>query len=217
MLAWIVFQVPLALFPLTTPPTCDLEVLSATTREERTLQDFDRRVHRYVRLHRRLERDLPPEHLFADLEDMSMAVDALHDALVDARPNATAGAFFTPAVADLLTERLMRAITASGHTPTEAFIAMNLGYFGGLPLARVNDRIPAGRHIRVWPALLNALPALPEELEYRFIGWDLALVDVHADLVVDVLKNALPAPHADLVRDFAVPRKSPHALRRDDV
>lgn len=199
MLAWIVFQIPLALFPVTTPPTCELEVLSPTAREERILQDFDRQVHRYVRLHRRLERDLPPEHLFGDLEDMSQAVDALHDAIVDARPNAQAGTFFTPVVAELLTDRLMRAITASGHTPTEALIAMNLGYFGGIPEARVNGRIPPGRYVRVWPALLNALPALPEELEYRFIGWDLALVDVHADLVVDILKNALPAPNADLV------------------
>ena len=217
MLAWIVFQVPLSLFPATTPPTCALDVLSPTAREERTLQDFDRQVHRYVRLHRRLERALPPEHMFGDLEDMSTAVDALHDAIVEARPNAQPGTFFTPAVADVLTDRLMRAITASGHTPTEALIAMNLGYFGGLPTARVNDRIPAGRHVRLWPALLKALPALPEELEYRFIGWDLALVDVHADLVVDILKNALPAPHADLGRDFAAPRKSPQALRRGDA
>src|SRR5215211_1812485 len=106
MLAWIVFQVPLTLFPVPTPPTCALDVLSPAAREERTLQDFDRQVQRYVRLHRRLERDLPQEHLFGDLEDMSEAVDALHDALVDARPNAQAGTFFTPAVADVLTARL---------------------------------------------------------------------------------------------------------------
>jgi hypothetical protein len=217
MLAWIVFQVPLTLFPAPTPPTCALDVLSPTAREERTLQDFDRQVHRYVRLHRRLERDLPPEHLFGDLEDMSEAVDALHNALVDARPNAKAGTFFTPGVADVLTARLMQAITSSGHTPSGALIAMNLGYFGGIPEVRVNGRIPPGRYVRVWPALLNALPALPEELEYRFVGWDLVLVDVHADLVVDILKNALPAPYADLVRDFAAPRKTPQTLRGEHL
>lgn len=199
MLAWIVLQVPLTLFQPAPPPTCSLEVLSPAALEERTLQDFNRQVDRYVRLHRRLERDLPPEHMFGDLEDMSEAVDALHDAMVNARPNARAGAFFTPAVADVLTARLSSAITASGHTPTEAFIAMNLRYFGGIPEAQVNGRPPSGRYVRVWPALLNALPALPEELEYRFVGWDLVLVDVHADLVVDILKNALPAPNQDLV------------------
>jgi hypothetical protein len=39
---------------------------------------------------------------------------------------------------------------------------------------------------------------LPAELEYRFVGRDLVLVDSHAGLVVDVLPDALPAG------DFAV-------------
>jgi len=40
--------------------------------------------------------------------------------------------------------------------------------------------------------LLEALPPLPVELQYRFIGRDLLLVDVEADLVIDILPNALP-------------------------
>jgi hypothetical protein len=171
-----------------------LEVLSPSALEERTLHDFDQRIDRYVRLHRRLERDLPPEHLFGDFEDMPIAVDALHNAMVDARPNARAGTFFTPGVAELLTTRLARAMTASGLTPAEAMVAMNLGYRERIPEVQVNGRIPPGRHVRAWPALLAVLPALPEELEYRFIGRDLVLVDVHADLIVDILKDALPAP-----------------------
>jgi hypothetical protein len=35
-------------------------------------------------------------------------------------------------------------------------------------------------------------PALPPELAYRFVGRDLVLVDVHANLVVDILDLALP-------------------------
>lgn len=199
MLASIVLQVPLALFAAHTPPTCQLEILTPTQLEERVVHDFNQRVDWYVRLHRRLERSLPPEHLFGDLEDMSAAVDALHQAMIEARPNARAGTFFTPAVAELLTTRLGRAITASGHTLTDAWIALNLGYPSGIPEVQINGRPPAGRYVRVWPALLAALPALPEELEYRFVGWDLVLVDIHADLVVDILKDAVPAPFAGLV------------------
>ena len=78
MLASIVLQVPLALFAAHTPlPTCQLEVLTPVALEERVIDDFNQRVDRYVRLHRRLERSLPPEHLFGDLEDMSPGVDAL--------------------------------------------------------------------------------------------------------------------------------------------
>lgn len=217
MFTAIVLQVPLALFGAHTPPTCQLEVITPVALEERVIHDFNHRVDWYVRLHRRLERGLPPERLFGDLEDMSFAVDALHQALIDARPNAKPGTFFTPAAAELLTTRLARAITASGRTPAEAWIAMNLGYLAGIPEARVNARIPQGRHVRVWPSLLAALPALPEELEYRFVGWDLVLVDVHADLVIDVLKDALPGLHEELVSDSAAPGNSPQPIRRRDA
>jgi hypothetical protein len=204
MLTWIVLQVPLALFPATTPPTCKLEVLSPTALEERALQDFDRRVHWYVRLHRRLERTLPPEHLFGDLEDMPIAVDALHAALLDARPNARAGEFFTPGVAEVLSARLERV--ADGGRPSEEAYPLYLGFTHRVPLPQVNGRIPAGRYTRLWPGLLAALPALPQELEYRVVGSALVLVDVHADLVLDVLKDALPPAHLDLTMNSAAPQ-----------
>jgi hypothetical protein len=41
--------------------------------------------------------------------------------------------------------------------------------------------------------LVAALPPLPVELEYRFLERTLVLVDRHADLVVDVIEDALPA------------------------
>jgi hypothetical protein len=41
-------------------------------------------------------------------------------------------------------------------------------------------------------AVIAALPELPPELQYRFVGADLVLVDIGAGLVVDVLRGALP-------------------------
>ena len=35
------------------------------------------------------------------------------------------------------------------------------------------------------PQVLQALPKLPEELEYRFIGDRLILFDIHAHIIVD--------------------------------
>ena len=209
MLAWIVLQLPLALSPTPVLPTCQLEVLPLAALEERVLHRFNDGVNQYVRLHRRLERSLPPEHLFDDSEDMSLAADELRTSLVDARPFAQEGSIFTPAVAHVLAARLQRAIAGLGSTPGDVWIAMNKGYLSGVPDINVNDRFPPIRYARIWPALLEALPALPDELQYRFVDRDLVLVDVHANLVVDVLKDALPAPFAGLVRDFAAPRNSP--------
>ena len=42
------------------------------------------------------------------------------------------------------------------------------------------------------PQLLSALPKLPEELEYRFIGERLILFDHHAHVIVDYVDRALP-------------------------
>jgi hypothetical protein len=39
--------------------------------------------------------------------------------------------------------------------------------------------------------MIEALPPLPDELQYRIVGRDLVLVDVHANLVVDILREAL--------------------------
>jgi hypothetical protein len=39
---------------------------------------------------------------------------------------------------------------------------------------------------------LAVLPELPNFLQYRFVGRDLVLVDIEADLIVDVLPRALP-------------------------
>jgi hypothetical protein len=40
--------------------------------------------------------------------------------------------------------------------------------------------------------VLKALPPLPEELEYRFVGDALILLDAHAHIVVDFFANVLP-------------------------
>jgi hypothetical protein len=41
--------------------------------------------------------------------------------------------------------------------------------------------------------VLAALPKLPKDLEYRFIGDRLILLDVHAHTIADYMDKALPA------------------------
>jgi hypothetical protein len=43
----------------------------------------------------------------------------------------------------------------------------------------------------MWPALLQALPPLPADLQYRIVDDDLVLVDLRAGLVVDILEDAM--------------------------
>jgi hypothetical protein len=43
------------------------------------------------------------------------------------------------------------------------------------------------------PQVLAVLPKLPVEIEYRFVGDRLILLDVHAHIVMDYIDRALPA------------------------
>jgi hypothetical protein len=62
---------------------------------------------------------------------------------------------------------------------------------GKVPL-RVNGRYPDGVPLTTMPPpILGALPKLPEHIEYRFIGHRLLLLDVHAQLIVDYMDEAL--------------------------
>jgi hypothetical protein len=42
------------------------------------------------------------------------------------------------------------------------------------------------------PQVLKALPKLEEDLEYRFIGERLVLMDAHAHIIVDFTDDVLP-------------------------
>jgi hypothetical protein len=197
MFATALIQLPIVLLPfanLPAPPdACRREVLSPQAVEERTLSDFDGRVNRYVTLHRRLERSLPPEQMFDDPEDMYAAVEALRQALVEARPTARAGNIFTPAIAQLLVDRVEEALHNQKLAVGDVLAGTSEGRLPGMPGPEVNQAFAWGYGSAIPPTLIAALPALPVELEYRFVERTLVLVDLHADLVVDVIEDALPA------------------------
>ena len=199
MFATILFHVPLLLAPLVPLPAptaeCQLEVLTPLAQEERALMEFNVRIDQYVALHRRLERSLPPEQMFDDWEEMSQARNDLANAIRDARPNARPGDIFSPGFREVVTKRVEETLARVDYDLATVLGAINDEVVPGGPRLKVNGRFP-WEHVgaAMWPALLHVLPVLPRELEYRFVDRDLVLIDVHADLVVDILKEALPQP-----------------------
>jgi hypothetical protein len=61
----------------------------------------------------------------------------------------------------------------------------------GLTL-HVNDSYPALSLQTMPPGLLQRLPLLPKELEYRIIGHDLLLHDIEPNIIVDFIPDAIP-------------------------
>ena len=59
--------------------------------------------------------------------------------------------------------------------------------------ARVNQRYPDDVPISTMTAsVLASLPRLPPELQYRFLGRHLILIDVGARIIVDYMPDVLP-------------------------
>ncbi len=193
MLSAMVLSIPTLVLPLVMAPPADCQHgrFGNAAEDARAHASFQQAVEHYVTLHRRLERAWPPGWFLADPEQAEMAAEALRTALRDARPQAAQSGFFTPDVADLFRLRIANAIRDNDYDPG----MISWPPEGDEDIDRwkpeINQPIPWGVSATRWP-FLTMLPPLPPELTYRFVGRDLVLVDVHANLVLDILDLALP-------------------------
>jgi hypothetical protein len=158
--------------------------------EHRVLARFDRAVGRYAELHRQLAAGIPALAVTADPEQVDDAIDQLAAAIRTERARARIGAIFDPDIALLIRMRLYDALAL--EQPRRLPGTLDMPLVGAL---NVNEPFPWDVPNAMWPWALDVLPRLPAELEYRFVGYDLVIVDRDADLIVDVLPAALPHLH----------------------
>jgi hypothetical protein len=152
--------------------------------------EFLEGIEQYVELHKKLEATLPPRPEHATPAEIQAHEDALAKLIVQARSRAKQG--------DLLPQKvrayLRRQIGSVLRGPDGAAIrrAVMEDNPGRVQL-KANARYPEGLPITTMPApILGALPKLPEHVEYRFVGERLVLLDIHAQLVMDYMTDALP-------------------------
>jgi hypothetical protein len=155
------------------------------------LRDFDLRIGAYAALHQRLEAGLPPLQSLKSPRSILLARTYLAAAIKSARPHARQGDMFTPAVAPVV--RMIIAKALAGRDPE----AMLRDLFEEHPKKpgfhpRVYEPYPDWATHEMPAILLRHLPSLPEDVEYRLVNHDLVLWDIHADLIVDVLRDAIP-------------------------
>jgi len=152
--------------------------------------EFARRVDAYVALHRQLEQLLPPEIVTRDLDALFAPRRAMNREMRMARREARQGDIFTPALEDyfrkVIAETLRRERIVDLLETIEDQNTVHVR-------AKVNGDYPAGRSVpAMLPCLLEALPPLPREVRYSFVGTDLILWDLHAGLIVDYARQAVP-------------------------
>ena len=154
------------------------------------LQGFERSIQHYMTVHHAVERQLPVLAVTADAGAIDLAVTMRAAGIRLARATARQGDIFAPDTARVFRARITTALEA--HDGLVADLLRPPDEDGDPPPApSVNGRF-AWRTAVVTPAcVLATLPSLPEELQYRFVGRDLVLVDIEANLIVDVLADVL--------------------------
>jgi hypothetical protein len=152
--------------------------------------EFNERVKEYVDLHRKLEKTLPPLPNETTPEMIDEHQRALERLIQRARTNAKLGDVFTKNTRALFRRNLARVFAgAQGEKLKASIMDENPGPIRLTVNGRYPDAVPLPT---VPPQVLEVLPKLPPELEYRFVGERLILLDVHAHTIVDIMEDPLP-------------------------
>lgn len=159
--------------------------------EQKTLDEFKTRVDQYVDLHKKAEAKLPKLPDNATPEQIDKNQRELGRLLAEARAGAKQGELFTPAMETLLRKHLARVFNKPDG-PAIKDSVMDENPVGQVTVS-VNQRYPDDVPISTMPPdVLQKLPKMPEDLEYRFVGRHLVLLDTHAHLIADFVTNAIP-------------------------
>jgi hypothetical protein len=154
------------------------------------VQDFQTKVTAYITLQKKLAKDLPPMKPTDEPAKISDHQHQLASKIREARRGARQGAIFTPDIA----KEFHRLLGFAHQGEDDARIRKSLERAEPVYMTlHVNDAYPP--HIPLQstpPTILANLPRLPPELEYRIVGKTLILRDTTANIVVDLIPNALP-------------------------
>jgi soluble cytochrome b562 len=160
---------------------------------EESIQRFQKAVDAYVELREKVTEALPPLEISPDTENFQIAVDAIAAALREARPSAAEGDIINAEVAVVFRKRIRTTLIARACTVDDILAAERNDERAPLPPRPiVHDQFDWGAGSFMPACVLSVLPLLPDLLQFRFVQRDLVLVDISADLVVDVLPDALP-------------------------
>lgn len=147
--------------------------------------DFNARIDRYVELRRAAEVGVPPLAVTDNWDEVTRSEVALAARISRARVRARRGEFFTPTIS----REFRNALRPIVDENTRAVIMDdNPGSF----TRHIDVRYPKTRSYSSVPAnVLALLPRLPDDVEYRFLGPHLILLDIRANVIIDRMRCAI--------------------------
>jgi hypothetical protein len=172
------------------PPTKRVEPPPDTTLAGKAVEEFTAKVKAYAALHQKFEGGLPRLPKEATPQQIDQNQRELARLITQARAKARQGDIFTPTMQAYVRKQLdkvfggpegaARLASVMDENPVGTKVAVNDRYPDKIPLSTMP------------PEVLQVLPKMPEELEYRFVGDNLVILDPHAHIIVDYVPAALP-------------------------
>ncbi len=171
-------------------PAADLQK-EATNPDAATIADFLKRVDAYVALHKKLEATIPALPKEATPLQIDQHQRALSRLIAQNRSSAKRGDIFTPGMERMARKLLSDIFRGPGGAQMKREIFEEYEQRDIKPgvNGRYPDEIPLST---VPPGVLSGLPKLPDELEYRFVGTYMILLDPHAHIIADYIERAIP-------------------------
>jgi hypothetical protein len=172
-----------------TAPSTERVVGPLSQADAQALSTMNDRLRDYIDLHTKLERSLPSLPHDATPQQIDKNQRVFETLVRKARATAKPGDIFTPEARPVI-KRLLATVFAGpegqqlkssimDENPVGLTVAVNGRYPDTVPLSTVP------------PQVLQTLPKLSEDMEYRFIGERLILLDTHAHVVADFIDDAL--------------------------
>ena len=153
--------------------------------DSQRLAEFQARAAEYVKVHNQARSGLVKGN--GSAEAISEREQQLAQRIRTLRPDAKHGSVFTPPISS----EFRRLATLSSQGSSGKHIETSLARSEPVQLAiHVNAAYPRSAPLQSTPpTLLQNLPPLPKELEYRLVGNRLVLRDIEANLIVDYVDN----------------------------
>ncbi len=161
-------------------------------RDAQAMQDFTNRVEQYIKIHHHAELLVPHIKPTASAKKIIDRKHALAAEINKERGAVKEGNIFTPEV-DAYFDRLIH----SAYRQDAAAIDAGLLCMSPVRAEKLkpSDIYPEDAELTAMPStILLHVPELPPELEYRIVNKDLIIRDREANLIVDILRNAVTLP-----------------------
>jgi hypothetical protein len=166
-----------------------------TNGDAAVMADFQKRVATYLAVKKGVDKKTPDQKETKDPVKIEATQKLLASKIISARTGARQGDIFTPEVRTKFRQLLIPEVKGTTGKETkqeidEEFEEHEAENRKG-PL-KVNAEYPQGMPLATTPPnVLLSLPKLPDGLEYRFVEKTLLIRDADANVIVDLMPNAI--------------------------